>query len=827
MNDKEAFDSQELFETAAMSVITALNAAIVNIRMYPPMSEIISNSITDCQNAVRNALEKSPALMIGEANNQLIINSKPLNERYSKRHAAVSITNILREREIASVSFERGVAAEEIRELLDVVALEDKTITGVGIVEKLSGKTNRHITVNERRFVSIDGKEELVQEKVQEEERDDALKPEEYSEQDIERLKESIVNQRFTDYLKGLIEAVETKQDIEHVVLEPGRAGNLLRETVREEISEAPDTAEVISLLLTINNRFVEGISLCEKADSDALTEEIYITFSLLDADEIKELLIAHARETIDQSFDRARLLNTLRKSRVLMLLDLLITEHQKKFEETEEDEPARKRKEAVSSLIDEIFLISKDKSYEQDVSDRIYEADMWKKLMDSHRSGRDTGSSSAILFQMSELLMQEGIPLDVDVYETKKSFEENIPKILKRLYETHKDEAANKLIEIMLDNLNDISPEIRLKSAQAVSMLPEMNKLLSQKGNRRLAQTLTQRLIERLELEKGITEIYSQIALTLGELAEGFLLMEEYDSAVTIVDTLWKHRSDNSNRKPEQQEIAYDTISSIASNEVLDKLKTQLLEGDPEEISQISNMLVRFDMKSVKPLIDVLKTTEDIRVKSVTFDSLEIIGKDAILDLINDLEKHNPWHMYRNIISILAEIGNKSTIGSLSRFLTHQNNEVRLETVKALSNIRSPETVEMLIKALGDKDESVRIEACLALGRLRDVSTVPVLTGILKAGFLSRKSIRLKSAAVKALGDIGDQTAIPALESAALKRSFLWPSAAKRELKVEAIRAITKIGNPHAGEALINIAKKVDGELFAEAERGMRRIKK
>ncbi len=274
------------------------------------------------------------------------------------------------------------------------------------------------------------------------------------------------------------------------------------------------------------------------------------------------------------------------------------------------------------------------------------------------------------------------------------------------------------------------MSPEIRLKTAQTLQRLPEIIQLGKTLQEAALASELKGQLLQRLEKERELDEIYGALSDSLAAMAEHFAMSEDYGAAIEIIDTFWRHRSPSEMRKPEQQKLAMDAIESIATPELLEGLADVLREGDIETITEVANILIKFENKSVQPLIQVLKESDDILVRKVTFDALEYIGKDAIKTLINDLERYDPWHMYRNIISILAEIGNRSIIQSLSRFINHQNPEVRRETVKAIGRIQTAETISLLLEGLTDRDEMVQRECCLALGRIGDISTSPALAG-------------------------------------------------------------------------------------------------
>jgi HEAT repeat protein len=446
-------------------------------------------------------------------------------------------------------------------------------------------------------------------------------------------------------------------------------------------------------------------------------------------------------------------------------------------------------------------------KPWESRVSDRIFQADMWKKIING-TSEKGSAGESTLVYQISNMLVNEGLALDIDELTADLAIDENIPRLLQKLYRARRHDTVLKLVENLLDNLEDMSPEIRLKTAETLRNIPAALEMSRRLQEFPVAYEMKDRLLERLERERELSEVYTTLAACLASLAQTFILSEDYDAALDIIDTFWRHNSSDDTRKPEQRRTALEAVATVASPEVLDNLADILREGDIQTITEVAEILIKFEDKSVQPLIQVLKDSEDLLVRRVTFEALENIGKDAILTLINDLEKYNPWHMYRNIISILAEIGNRSIIQSLARFIKHQNPEVRRETIKALSKIRTPETISLLVEALGDRDEQVQKEACIGLGRMRDVSTAPILMDVLKPPRSFKKQRHrtnaVKTAALWALGEIGDYSAIPYCREILQKRSWLpFLGKGKDDLRAAAALALGRIDSDECREIL------------------------
>ncbi len=802
MEENQALaDSGEELARRAVELLIALNAAMINIHMYPPTSDMISASVETAYARMDPLLSQTGKLTLGEADNLLLVNGEKLHDRDQVRPPVLSFLDGLRRRDIYSITFSAGMDQEEFLKFLYIMTREPEDLRKLGgLAEEVARQGCSHILVNEKRFVSVADDEVIA---VEEAEKEGEGR---FKEEELARLNEKLKDERFVNYITGKTGRAEAGEEtIRDIMSNPPRLGLLLRQAVREIVVEIEDPEAALDEVCRTLERSAQLLG--ELGDEELRrmdVEEIAKAAAFLEPSELKGYLLREKPEALRELEMRRLILDSLRENKMLDLLESAIREHEALQRVVDDPEtgfsPEQElRYEALSALIDEIYQSSVGKPWESRVSDRIFQADMWKKIVNGSSGERGSAGASTLVYQISNMLVSEGLTLDIDDLTRDITIDENIPRLMQKLYRARRHDTVLKLLESLLDNLEDMSPEIRLKTAETLRNIPaalEMSKRLQEFP---VAFEMKDRLLERLERERELSEVYTTLASCLASLAQTFILSREYRAALEIIDTFWRHNSAEDTRKPEQRRTALEAVATVASPEVLENLADILREGDIQTITEVAELLIKFEDKSIQPLIQVLKDSEDLLVKRVTFEALESIGKDAILGLINDLEKYNPWHMYRNIVSILAEIGNRSIIQSLARFIRHQNPEVRRETIKAISRIRTSETVSLLVEALDDRDERVQREACIGLGYLRDVSTAPVLMNIIKPPRSFKKERRrsnaVKSAALWALGEIGDRSAIPYCQRILRKKPLLpFMAGGKNELRAAAALALGRI---------------------------------
>ncbi len=173
-------------------------------------------------------------------------------------------------------------------------------------------------------------------------------------------------------------------------------------------------------------------------------------------------------------------------------------------------------------------------------------------------------------------------------------------------------------------------------------------------------------------------------------------------------------------------QELASSVLATIADARVLTPLIKALKSPDWIVRMHAAKALGRIqDPGSVAPLVPLLQD----KVKAVREETS----------------------------TALAAIG-EAALSSLLDALTHTEWLVRLHAVEALGKTRSPEAVEPLLSVLfNDRDRAVREDAVRALGQIGDVRAVEFLV-------TAMNTTGLRPLAVEALGRIGHRSAVPVL---------------------------------------------------------------
>jgi HEAT repeat protein len=182
----------------------------------------------------------------------------------------------------------------------------------------------------------------------------------------------------------------------------------------------------------------------------------------------------------------------------------------------------------------------------------------------------------------------------------------------------------------------------------------------------------------------------------------------------------------------------------------LLDDQVAYVRERAAETLGQIG------DPRAVKPLVSLLDDP-DAHVRMQSKDAIAKIGRPAIKTLILELKRGNRL-VRGNVAAALGQIADPQVVKPLVSLLGDPDRFIQNMAVVALVGLGEMST-KQLEAALSNKNLYVRQNATKALGMIGDVTAVDYL--IPK---LTDQDPSIRAAAAEALGNIGDSRAFAAL---------------------------------------------------------------
>ncbi|HUX08969.1 MAG TPA: HEAT repeat domain-containing protein [Acidobacteriota bacterium] len=191
-------------------------------------------------------------------------------------------------------------------------------------------------------------------------------------------------------------------------------------------------------------------------------------------------------------------------------------------------------------------------------------------------------------------------------------------------------------------------------------------------------------------------------------------------------------------------------------------------------------------DSRAVQPLIDIVKTREELSVAAE--EALIELGESAVEPLIGSLVCEDIPALER-VIKTLGRLGNPKAVQPLMK-IARGKDRIRPIAIKAVCEIADPDSADFLHEMLQVTAEDVRVSVLRALGKIGDADAVKTLIKIMDKGLKDREEV------IFALGEIGNPKAIGVL---------LKELTDRKDFEAQAAEALGKIGDSRAVEPLIN----------------------
>ncbi len=226
-----------------------------------------------------------------------------------------------------------------------------------------------------------------------------------------------------------------------------------------------------------------------------------------------------------------------------------------------------------------------------------------------------------------------------------------------------------------------------------------------------------------------------------------------------------------------------------------------QQKQSGPEE-AQLAKLLQLLGQPAARHLVFCLGHEEDRTRRYKLLNALGTIGPKAVLPLREALAAPE-WYLVRNVVSLLGDIGDASAFEDVAHTLSHKDARVRRMAAKALGQLHKDRAVPLLVEALPNADPNSQMELITQLGDLKDTRAVTPLVDLLQEGKASGPDVeKLRQAVLEALGAIGSPEVIPVLSKLFKKKGFLGRME-PLPLRIAAARALAAIGTREAREAM------------------------
>jgi len=311
--------------------------------------------------------------------------------------------------------------------------------------------------------------------------------------------------------------------------------------------------------------------------------------------------------------------------------------------------------------------------------------------------------------------------------------------------------------------------------------------------------------LLGMLKAEKNDHQ-YLQLAREVIDAAEALKKQEAFDSLLPAFETLLDEYASEARPVTQKEYVRY-AVEQVAGGSMTTFILDKIEERSPENETLLDRICSSLGKTLAYPLIQRLCVVEALHARKAIAIALTRSGEAAIPALLPML-KDERWYVVRNMVTILGAIGSADAVNALQMTARHPEPKVRKEVIKAFLKINTTAGENTLISLLNDDDDDVVKQAIHSLGAIRSRTALRQLLDIVTAPDAFLKELPLKKHAILALGRIGDRQATSTLLDILETRGWLalgrW-----QELKISAATALGQLGDESAIPLLKKIARR------------------
>jgi HEAT repeat protein len=742
----------------ALDALIIMNTAIKNVRLYPPASATIANTIEKLHLIFLDLLEQEAPIIFAESEKNILICGKPLEQKDQERSPVTALLNIILNFGIRSISFDKGLEKAELSAFMELLSKKPEVVRNEGDLPKIMAEKNiLHIYLDQKVYVSMDKDQEIISSlDINDDEITQFListHPELAS--DPQKLQEMMKNPEW------LLEAFQA--GLAQIMAQKGKLSN-------QQLSEK------LKNLLALVDKVTSPL---EQNDQENILQNIGKTIATMDNDIIQEL----SSQEIEQLFGG-------------MLLQYIM------FSTLDEVKPEDKSVESnISNAATSEENSGSAGGAGQENTDNQGSGSgdtAGSEKTDNQGSGSgDTAGSEKTdyqkqLFNLKEKLLSR-------IKDTGRPFMDAplllvLPKIIEQLVAQKEQETMEKIISRLMADLLNEDADVRAKAAKG---LTEIIESFSPDRQSELIERLSGQLIDWIKLETVVTLDYRKICRSLQKLLQDFIRQGRFTESIPIMDVFNDIHSRILEKSDAIRDISSEIILNLASEEYLSILFKELHTNERNKRDEAGQILVRFGDVILDRLLDIIQKVNDSKERVNVMHLIIDMGQKAIpaiKDRINN--KNAAWYYLRNLAFILGHIGNETNTLILQPLLLHENSKVRLEALKSVFQTGGKQRGPLLLSVLPKADDQFRLSIIETLGNAKCAEAVPNLLDLLKKRSLiaSQSQIDLQEKICIALGLIGSPEAISALSEIAESKSFLRIRAYPEKVKYAAGRALESI---------------------------------
>ena len=294
--------------------------------------------------------------------------------------------------------------------------------------------------------------------------------------------------------------------------------------------------------------------------------------------------------------------------------------------------------------------------------------------------------------------------------------FVERLISYLYAQFSEHNADNAKKIIDSLFKQLSEKENE-----EGVARLLGAINLRCLQGSNISLMQYLCLSYSALLAGKKDSTYISEDLCEFFVNAGEFFVRSSLWKDFQNLIDFLWKIKNITYSTKNDKNVQVKTVFYRMATKDVVEKILHYHIKGDSEKKALASRAIQYFGEDAVLYLLNRLVFSKDKTERFLLIKLIGSFGEEIVSIMHKFMEEDLPWYAIRNLIMLVAEIGNPNYYPMVEGYLVHPDVRVQQQVVSCIVKLGGSQQQKRLIQALPVIDDEIKAKLVMQLGAYND----------------------------------------------------------------------------------------------------------
>lgn len=736
----------------ALDFLFVFNAAITNMRLYPPTSAIIQRSVERLHKVLEDSFAIVSSLEYAESEKNLLVFGEPLPEKEQQKPQVSTFLALMLDLGIRSITIEQGISAEELTGFLEIMAKTPDDVAAAGGLQTLMGRHGiEHVSIDEKIYVGLDSEYSIMS----------GL---------------GISDEEFARYLTGEQEVSgEVLEQVRSIASDPQWFSQAFAAGVKQLI-EDDDSRKKQADLSEAFAGMISALDGVTDADKGEIARYIIQSMSEMDDDVLASVLTQNLDVVFGEDFF-PRFVEQINDQRFKKLLNRTGKMLQENRADGSLDARESEAIERVHRLLQQTekgraLQTARDAGAEEEAGD----------------GAAPTQDRLSRLKDRLNRIMKGDAEAFCDAVVGK-----SLPDAYDKLIANGKTDIAERVNQRMGEALLNEDPAVRKAVA---GIMAEIDEKLEAAGRLDERMELSKKLADWVKFETAVTNEFERVTGRMQQLSGRLIENGREQDAEHILEAYHLLARGNLEKDEAIQALAGNMLQNLATDAILDALLKEKKSGQARPKDDIYSLVI-LGSTTVERLLDRLHDSHNMSERNRIIQAIGQIGQPALAPVLERLNQDGPWYYVRNLVLLLGRLGGERHLPTLAAHLQQTDYRVQLEAIKSIQQIGGGDAGRILFEHIDTIDEQLRGYMISVLGALQYKPAAPYFIDLLMAkspGKSKTNRAEIREKICEALGRMRAKEAVTALEKIVRGKSILGRKAHPENVRSAAAKALANI---------------------------------